>query len=126
MFPKKKKHEDTLRLFPPLRSSGGAHSKVSGEVKNDASLILRSVKLLQMAWKYVIPLIQACAPPIFSFLPPHSVGVNDPSNMPLVKETVDRLLKGYDIRLRPDFGGNVTNSPSDCAQRLIEQTFVLI
>nr|XP_057943194.1 gamma-aminobutyric acid receptor subunit beta-2-like isoform X3 [Doryrhamphus excisus]XP_057943195.1 gamma-aminobutyric acid receptor subunit beta-2-like isoform X3 [Doryrhamphus excisus] len=34
-----------------------------------------------------------------------SVGVNDPSNMPLVKETVDRLLKGYDIRLRPDFGG---------------------
>lgn len=32
--------------------------------------------------------------------------VNDPSNMSLVKETVDRLLKGYDIRLRPDFGGN--------------------
>ncbi|XP_026552114.1 gamma-aminobutyric acid receptor subunit beta-2 isoform X2 [Pseudonaja textilis] len=30
---------------------------------------------------------------------------NDPSNMSLVKETVDRLLKGYDIRLRPDFGG---------------------
>lgn len=26
--------------------------------------------------------------------------------MALVKETVDRLLKGYDIRLRPDFGGN--------------------
>ncbi|XP_076021084.1 gamma-aminobutyric acid receptor subunit beta-2a isoform X2 [Genypterus blacodes] len=25
--------------------------------------------------------------------------------MPLVKETVDRLMKGYDIRLRPDFGG---------------------
>ncbi|XP_073335624.1 gamma-aminobutyric acid receptor subunit beta-2 isoform X3 [Pagrus major] len=34
-----------------------------------------------------------------------SVGANDPSNMSLVKETVDRLLKGYDIRLRPDFGG---------------------
>uniref|UniRef100_A0A8C4F5Q7 Gamma-aminobutyric acid type A receptor subunit beta2 n=1 Tax=Dicentrarchus labrax TaxID=13489 RepID=A0A8C4F5Q7_DICLA len=34
-----------------------------------------------------------------------SAGVNDPSNMSLVKETVDRLLKGYDIRLRPDFGG---------------------
>uniref|UniRef100_A0A8C5H082 Gamma-aminobutyric acid receptor subunit beta-2-like n=2 Tax=Gouania willdenowi TaxID=441366 RepID=A0A8C5H082_GOUWI len=34
-----------------------------------------------------------------------STSVNDPSNMPLVKETVDRLLKGYDIRLRPDFGG---------------------
>ncbi|KAJ0062168.1 hypothetical protein NL108_017131, partial [Boleophthalmus pectinirostris] len=31
-------------------------------------------------------------------------GVHDPSNMTLVKETVDRLLKGYDIRLRPDFG----------------------
>ncbi|OCT99469.1 hypothetical protein XELAEV_180052522mg, partial [Xenopus laevis] len=31
--------------------------------------------------------------------------VNEPSNMSYVKETVDRLLKGYDIRLRPDFGG---------------------
>ena len=36
---------------------------------------------------------------------PRSASVNDPSNMSLVKETVDRLLKGYDIRLRPDFGG---------------------
>lgn len=35
--------------------------------------------------------------------------VNDPSNMSIVKETVDRLLKGYDIRLRPDFGGNSIN-----------------
>lgn len=25
--------------------------------------------------------------------------------MSFVKETVDKLLKGYDIRLRPDFGG---------------------
>ncbi|TNN28391.1 Gamma-aminobutyric acid receptor subunit beta-2 [Liparis tanakae] len=33
-----------------------------------------------------------------------SAGAGDPSNMSLVKETVDRLLKGYDIRLRPDFG----------------------
>lgn len=33
---------------------------------------------------------------------------NEPSNMSYVKETVDRLLKGYDIRLRPDFGGNVS------------------
>lgn len=37
--------------------------------------------------------------------------------MSLVKETVDRLLKGYDIRLRPDFGGNgvaveIRNNPS--------------
>ncbi|XP_019725319.1 gamma-aminobutyric acid receptor subunit beta-2-like [Hippocampus comes] len=31
--------------------------------------------------------------------------LKDPSNMPLVKETVDRLMTGYDIRLRPDFGG---------------------
>lgn len=32
--------------------------------------------------------------------------IRDPSNMPVVKDTVDRLMKGYDIRLRPDFGGN--------------------
>lgn len=31
--------------------------------------------------------------------------MNDPGNMSFVKETVDKLLKGYDIRLRPDFGG---------------------
>ncbi|XP_054846143.1 gamma-aminobutyric acid receptor subunit beta-1 isoform X2 [Eublepharis macularius] len=31
---------------------------------------------------------------------------SEPSNMSYVKETVDRLLKGYDIRLRPDFGGS--------------------
>lgn len=30
---------------------------------------------------------------------------NEPGNMYFVKETVDKLLKGYDIRLRPDFGG---------------------
>ncbi|KAF4078778.1 hypothetical protein AMELA_G00185400 [Ameiurus melas] len=30
---------------------------------------------------------------------------NEPGNMSFVKETVDKLLKGYDIRLRPDFGG---------------------
>ncbi|KAJ8385796.1 hypothetical protein AAFF_G00182400 [Aldrovandia affinis] len=30
---------------------------------------------------------------------------NEPSNMTYVKVTVDKLLKGYDIRLRPDFGG---------------------
>lgn len=32
-------------------------------------------------------------------------GCRDPGNMPVVKDTVDRLMKGYDIRLRPDFGG---------------------
>lgn len=31
--------------------------------------------------------------------------VNERSNMSYVKVTVDKLLKGYDIRLRPDFGG---------------------
>ncbi|KAJ8281403.1 hypothetical protein GJAV_G00067290 [Gymnothorax javanicus] len=30
---------------------------------------------------------------------------NEPSNMSYVKVTVDKLLAGYDIRLRPDFGG---------------------
>ncbi|XP_008325610.1 gamma-aminobutyric acid receptor subunit beta-2-like [Cynoglossus semilaevis] len=41
-----------------------------------------------------------------SFIRTQSVkDIKDPSNMPLVKETVDRLMKGYDIRLRPDFGG---------------------
>lgn len=37
---------------------------------------------------------------LFSFF-----SVNEPGNMSFVKETVDKLLKGYDIRLRPDFGG---------------------
>ncbi|XP_055492486.1 gamma-aminobutyric acid receptor subunit beta-3 [Leucoraja erinacea] len=31
--------------------------------------------------------------------------VNEPGNMSFVKETVDNMLRGYDIRLRPDFGG---------------------
>ncbi|XP_048834048.1 gamma-aminobutyric acid receptor subunit beta-3-like isoform X4 [Brienomyrus brachyistius] len=30
---------------------------------------------------------------------------NESGNIYFVKETVDKLLKGYDIRLRPDFGG---------------------
>lgn len=34
--------------------------------------------------------------------------------MPLVKETVDRLMKGYDIRLRPDFGGNDEKKNPKC------------
>uniref|UniRef100_A0A3B4CYE9 Gamma-aminobutyric acid type A receptor beta2 subunit a n=1 Tax=Pygocentrus nattereri TaxID=42514 RepID=A0A3B4CYE9_PYGNA len=36
---------------------------------------------------------------------PFPYSSRDPSNMPVVKDTVDRLMKGYDIRLRPDFGG---------------------
>uniref|UniRef100_G3TW45 Gamma-aminobutyric acid type A receptor subunit beta1 n=1 Tax=Loxodonta africana TaxID=9785 RepID=G3TW45_LOXAF len=42
---------------------------------------------------------------------PHA---NEPSNMSYVKETVDKLLKGYDIRLRPDFGG----PPVDVGMRI--------
>uniref|UniRef100_A0A4W5K3W4 Neurotransmitter-gated ion-channel ligand-binding domain-containing protein n=1 Tax=Hucho hucho TaxID=62062 RepID=A0A4W5K3W4_9TELE len=40
-----------------------------------------------------------------SVFPLSAKDLRDPSNMPLVKDTVDRLMKGYDIRLRPDFGG---------------------
>ncbi|XP_039528317.1 gamma-aminobutyric acid receptor subunit beta-1 isoform X3 [Pimephales promelas] len=36
---------------------------------------------------------------------PPANSVNEQSNMSYVKVTVDKLLKGYDIRLRPDFGG---------------------
>ncbi|XP_028655868.1 gamma-aminobutyric acid receptor subunit beta-3 isoform X2 [Erpetoichthys calabaricus] len=35
----------------------------------------------------------------------YAQSANEPGNMSFVKETVDKLLKGYDIRLRPDFGG---------------------
>ncbi|KAG8579086.1 hypothetical protein GDO81_010712 [Engystomops pustulosus] len=45
-------------------------------------------------WSFQVIIAMVCAQ-----------SANDPSNMSLVKETVDRLLKGYDIRLRPDFGG---------------------
>lgn len=44
--------------------------------------------------------------------------VNELSNMSYVKETVDRLLQGYDIRLRPDFGGKVSGffPPTACSK----------
>ncbi|XP_053712539.1 gamma-aminobutyric acid receptor subunit beta-3 isoform X1 [Synchiropus splendidus] len=35
----------------------------------------------------------------------YDTSASEPGNMSFVKETVDKLLKGYDIRLRPDFGG---------------------
>ncbi|XP_068449201.1 gamma-aminobutyric acid receptor subunit beta-3 [Clinocottus analis] len=35
----------------------------------------------------------------------YDTSINEPGNMSYVKDTVDKLLKGYDIRLRPDFGG---------------------
>ncbi|XP_054646374.1 gamma-aminobutyric acid receptor subunit beta-3 isoform X2 [Dunckerocampus dactyliophorus] len=46
----------------------------------------------------------ACWPLVMAamYTPAHSV--NEPGNMSFVKDTVDKLLKGYDIRLRPDFG----------------------
>lgn len=47
--------------------------------------------------------------------PVPSPSVNDPGNMSFVKETVDKLLKGYDIRLRPDFGGKRGARP--CGKR---------
>jgi hypothetical protein len=34
--------------------------------------------------------------------------------MSFVKETVDKLLKGYDIRLRPDFGGTFSKVGQPC------------
>lgn len=37
-------------------------------------------------------------------------------NISVVKEIVDKLLKGYDVRLRPDFGGMVTNGCRGRAQ----------
>ncbi|NWQ69357.1 GBRB1 protein, partial [Neopipo cinnamomea] len=40
-----------------------------------------------------------------------SRSADGPSNMSYVKETVDRLLQGYDIRLRPDFGGEAPALP---------------
>ncbi|XP_040297932.1 gamma-aminobutyric acid receptor subunit beta-2 isoform X1 [Bufo bufo] len=45
-------------------------------------------------WSFQVLIAMVCAQ-----------SANEPSNMSVVKETVDRLLKGYDIRLRPDFGG---------------------
>nr|XP_040039769.1 gamma-aminobutyric acid receptor subunit beta-3 isoform X1 [Gasterosteus aculeatus aculeatus] len=35
----------------------------------------------------------------------YDTSVKEPRDMSHVKDTVDKLLKGYDIRLRPDFGG---------------------
>lgn len=35
----------------------------------------------------------------------------------MVKEIVDKLLKGYDVRLRPDFGGMV---PAGCREQSTE------
>ncbi|KAF4798914.1 hypothetical protein TURU_059541 [Turdus rufiventris] len=83
-----------LRGFPaPERASQGfkCHSKHPQTTFPLVSGFFRGIN-----W------ITRCIGRAWVFYP---LSVNDPSNMSLVKETVDRLLKGYDIRLRPDFGG---------------------
>ncbi|KAJ7993370.1 hypothetical protein DPEC_G00271710 [Dallia pectoralis] len=50
--------------------------------------------LFDALWVPLIVAVMCCAQ-----------SANEPGNMSFVKETVDKLLKGYDIRLRPDFGG---------------------
>lgn len=50
---------------------------------------------------FVLPLLKTTLPHVvFSYS--SSTGS---SGMSVAKTTVDKLLKGYDIRLRPDFGG---------------------
>lgn len=43
------------------------------------------------------------------------------TGMSLAKTTVDKLLKGYDIRLRPDFGGMFTSSISNPVTVVVAQ-----
>lgn len=95
----------SLRLVVLSRGDRGVRSEVSEGVvpliftkygcvthgMENTCTLFKSVFYLKTAVSY------------FSLLVFHSF--SDPSNMSLVKETVDRLLKGYDIRLRPDFGG---------------------
>lgn len=45
--------------------------------------------------------------------------------MSFVKDTVDKLLKGYDIRLRPDFGGQSIDSHSFSVMEMCVQVCVL-
>ncbi|RXN28506.1 gamma-aminobutyric acid receptor subunit beta-2 isoform X1 [Labeo rohita] len=78
-----------------------AHSKLDllclhGNQKTYKSMAIFRIrqKSFMRVWTFPVIVAVVCAQ-----------SVNDPSNMSLVKETVDRLLKGYDIRLRPDFGG---------------------
>ncbi|XP_057183898.1 gamma-aminobutyric acid receptor subunit beta-2 [Triplophysa rosa] len=85
----------------PLWNYCTAHSKLDlprldGNQKTYKSMtIYRIIKMSFIrVWTFPVLVAVVCAQ-----------SVNDPSNMSLVKETVDRLLKGYDIRLRPDFGG---------------------
>ncbi|KAG8134977.1 hypothetical protein E2320_008036 [Naja naja] len=65
-----------------------------------------AVQLREGAGIFVLPVMIAVVS--------YAKSVNEPSNISYVKETVDRLLKGYDIRLRPDFGG----SPVDVGMRI--------
>lgn len=109
-----KKNEVFLRLARPRLCGCGVRPEVRERVGGRSSDFTKCDCVTDGMAKY----LGTCAPGIsrvknllcplslffFSFFL-YSAGVNDPSNMSLVKETVDRLLKGYDIRLRPDFGG---------------------
>lgn len=98
-----------MRLAVPPRRGRGVRPKVS-EGSGDAPLIFTKCDCVEdgkeNTWTLYGPRIFCISICCFS-LPFFfcSASVSDPSNMSLVKETVDRLLKGYDIRLRPDFGG---------------------
>lgn len=41
----------------------------------------------------------------------------------MVKEIVDKLLKGYDVRLRPDFGGMVTTGGGEQSMEAIAHLY---
>lgn len=105
-----KEDEVCVRLDLPSPGDRGERSEVSGGSEELHSLYTKRAgrhgRDLDTFW---IKNVSSCnsAVPLFSslLLLSHSVRANDPSNMSVVKETVDRLLKGYDIRLRPDFGG---------------------
>lgn len=44
-------------------------------------------------------------------------------NISVVKEIVDKLLKGYDVRLRPDFGGMVTTGGGEQSMEAIAHLY---
>lgn len=78
------------------------------------------VAFLVLLWLKL--LLCFCVPPCSS-----STGNN---GMSVAKTTVDKLLKGYDIRLRPDFGGTCRYTvgvegiyKSDCLRSVIYKSF---
>lgn len=91
----------------PSRGGRGARSEVSGRVGGCSTRFFTYQVCMGDIWTLCGSSMRPTS--VSPFFPLRSVGVNDPSNMSVVKETVDRLLKGYDIRLRPDFGGKLTH-----------------